>query len=43
MMFDINNATDASRTKKLGLGRDWIKKQGDFFVESQMNFLPAII
>jgi hypothetical protein len=27
----------------MGLNRDWIKKQGDFFVESPINFLTAII
>lgn len=27
----------------LGLNREWIKKQGDFFVESPINFLTAII
>jgi hypothetical protein len=27
----------------MGLNREWIKKQGDFFVESPINFLSAII
>ncbi len=27
----------------MGLNRDWIKKQGDFFVKSPINFLTAII
>jgi hypothetical protein len=27
----------------LGLNREWIKKQGDFFVESPINFVTAII
>jgi type IV secretory pathway TraG/TraD family ATPase VirD4 len=27
----------------LGLNRDWIKRQGDFFVESPINFVTAII
>jgi hypothetical protein len=43
MMFDITDATEASRTIMLGLNRDWIKKQGDFFVESPINFVTAII
>jgi hypothetical protein len=43
MMFDITDATEASRTIMLGLNRDWIKKQGDFSVESPMNFVTAII
>ncbi|HEX8377631.1 MAG TPA: conjugal transfer protein MobC, partial [Pedobacter sp.] len=42
-MDDITDATEASRTIMLGLNREWIKKQGDFFVESPMNFLTAII
>lgn len=43
MMVDITDATEASRTIMLGLNRDWIKKQGDFFVESPINFVTAII
>ncbi len=42
-MTDITDATEASRTIMLGLNRDWIKKQGDFFVESPINFLTAVI
>jgi len=42
-MTDITDATEASRTIMLGLNREWIKKQGDFFVESPINFLTAII
>jgi hypothetical protein len=42
-MEDITDATEASRTIMLGLNRQWIKKQGDFFVESPINFLTAII
>lgn len=42
-MTDITDATEASRTILLGLNRDWIKKQGEFFVESAINFLTAII
>ncbi|WP_316778714.1 conjugal transfer protein MobC [Pedobacter antarcticus] len=42
-MDDITDATEASRTVMLGLNRDWIKKQGDFFVESPINFLTAVI
>jgi hypothetical protein len=42
-MYDITDATEASRTIMLGLNRDWIKKQGDFFVESPINFVTAII
>lgn len=42
-MLDITDATESSRTIMLGLNRDWIKKQGDFFVESPINFVTAII
>lgn len=42
-MIDITDATEASRTIMLGLNREWIKKQGDFFVESPINFVTAII
>ncbi|RRN76551.1 conjugal transfer protein TraG, partial [Pseudoxanthomonas sp. SGD-10] len=40
---EITDAMEASRTMMLGLNREWIKKQGDFFVESSINFLTAII
>jgi hypothetical protein len=42
-MFDIIDATESSRTIMLGLNREWIKRQGDFFVESPINFVTAII
>ncbi|RYZ30472.1 MAG: conjugal transfer protein TraG [Chitinophagaceae bacterium] len=42
-MFDITDATESSRSILLGLNKDWIRKQGDFFVESPINFLTAII
>jgi TusA-related sulfurtransferase len=42
-MEDVSDATESSRTIMLGLNREWLKKQGDFFVESPINFLTAII
>jgi hypothetical protein len=42
-MDDITDATESSRTIMLGLNKDWIKKSGDFFVESPINFLTAVI
>lgn len=42
-MFDITDAAESARTILLGLNREWIKRQGDFFVESPINFLTAII
>jgi len=42
-MTDITDSMEASRTVMLGLNREWIKKQGDFFVESPINFVTALI
>jgi hypothetical protein len=42
-MTDITDAMEAARTIMLGLNREWIKKQGDFFVESPINFVTALI
>ncbi len=42
-MHDITDATESARTILMGLNREWIKKQGDFFIESPINFLTAII
>lgn len=42
-MTDITDASEASRTIMLGLNREWLKKQGDFFVESAISFVTALI
>lgn len=42
-MQDISDASESARTMLLGLNREWIQKQGDFFVESPINFLTAVI
>lgn len=42
-MLDITDAAESARTILLGLNRDWIKRQGDFFVESPINFVTAVI
>jgi hypothetical protein len=42
-MTDITDAIESSRTVMLGLNREWIRKQGDFFVESPINFVTALI
>lgn len=42
-MADITDAAESARTILMGLNREWIKRQGDFFVESPINFLTAII
>ncbi len=41
-LLDITDATESSRTIMLALNREWIKKSGDFFVESPINFTTAI-
>lgn len=42
-MVDITDAAESSRTIMLGLNQEWIKKGGDFFVESPINFVTALI
>ncbi|MEJ7823537.1 MAG: YWFCY domain-containing protein, partial [Chitinophagaceae bacterium] len=42
-MHDITDAAESSRTIMLGLNQAWIKKGGDFFVESPINFVTALI
>ncbi len=42
-MNDITDAAESARTILMGLNREWIKRQGDFFVESPINFLTAVI
>lgn len=42
-MTDISDAYEAACTIMLNLNRSWIQKQGDFFVESPIILLAAII
>jgi hypothetical protein len=42
-MLDITDAVESARTILIGLNREWNKRQGDFFVESPINFLTAVI
>lgn len=42
-MTDISDAYEAAYTIMLNLNRTWISKQGDFFVESPIVLLTAII
>lgn len=42
-MTDIMDAYEAAQTIMLNLNRTWVQKQGDFFVESAINFLTAVI
>ncbi|SIN77175.1 conjugal transfer protein MobC [Chitinophaga niabensis] len=42
-MSDITDAAESARTILLGLNRQWQTKGGDFFVESPINFVTAVI
>lgn len=41
-MTEMTDASESSRTLMLALNRDWLKKTGDFFVESAINFVTAL-
>ncbi len=43
MMTDIVDAMDASKTMLLSINKTWINRQGEFFVESPINLLAAVI
>jgi hypothetical protein len=42
-MTDITDAGEAARAILLGLNPDWVSKQGEFFSESSINFVKALI
>jgi type IV secretory pathway TraG/TraD family ATPase VirD4 len=42
-MGDMSDAIGASRTIMLSINNTWSEKQGEFFVESSINFLAALI
>lgn len=42
-MGDITDAYDAAYTIMLNLNKSWAQKQGDFFVESPINYLTSVI
>lgn len=42
-MTDISDAYEASYIIMMNLNKTWVQKQGDFFVESPINLLAAII
>lgn len=42
MMLDVTDAAESSRTIMLALNREWIKKSGEFFTESSINFVTAL-
>ena len=43
LLHDITDATESAKTMLLNLNRNWITKQGDFFVESPVNFFTSVI
>ncbi len=42
-MTDITDAGEASRTLLLGLNPEWVPKQGEFFSDSAITFVKALI
>ncbi len=42
LLQDITDAMEASKTILLSINRTWAGKQGEFFVESPINFLAAV-
>jgi hypothetical protein len=42
MMTDLLDAMEASKTMLLSINRTWASKQGEFFVESPINFLAGV-
>lgn len=42
-MSDITDAAESARTILIGLNPEWQKKQGEFFMESAINFVTAVI
>lgn len=42
-LHSITDAASASRAILLGLNQEWIDKQGDFWVESSINFTTSLI
>ena len=43
MMDDFSDAVESAKSIMLNLNKSWITKQGDFFVESPVNYLASII
>lgn len=39
----VSDAVGASRTVLLSLNKSWVERQGDFWVESSVNFVAALI
>src|SRR6266540_3873857 len=43
LMTDLLDAMDASKTMLLSINKTWVNRQGEFFVESPINLLAAVI
>ena len=43
MMNDFSDAVESAKSIMLNLNKSWIRKQGDFFVESPVNYLASVI
>lgn len=43
MMYEIIDAIEASSTILLSINKNWINRQGEFFVDSPVNLLAAVI
>jgi hypothetical protein len=43
MLRDLVDALEASKSMLLSINKSWADKQGEFFVESPINFLAAVI
>lgn len=43
MMTDMVDAMEASKTMLLSINKSWANRQGEFFVESPINLLAAVI
>lgn len=41
-LLDLTDATESARTLMMALNKDWLKKSGDFFVESSILFVTAV-
>jgi type IV secretory pathway TraG/TraD family ATPase VirD4 len=42
-LSDITDANESARIILLGLNKEWVEKQGEFFQESAINFVTALI
>lgn len=42
-LFNLTSAIDSSKSLLLSMNKTWVVKQGDFFIESPINLLAAVI